>query len=255
MLSFEIAVGWPRTAEAWPKDARINTTLGGRYPLTITGDRAAVHFQADTDERAIDEANVILHAVRGSLGLHFGEPAEIANVRVQEAEGGRSLNTLPRRGWSMGWSDVSVEELETAAAFLVEVDPASAYARAADYYNQGRIQLERVGMPEAAVVLFYKVLEALSPPSKGGTEKRRRRWRVAGFSPTEIDRLERLALYRNKWDAAHADFGLGRVQMSEAHEAEETALLVLVQCASRLGLTLRPPRRQLHFVPAQDRAG
>jgi hypothetical protein len=249
-LRFEIDIGLPRSPGTWPEGV-FQTNIGSEFPAEIRDGSCVISYDADSDDEALDRGNVLSRAVRGGLGIHFGQPPQLANVTITDAATGRQVSTLPNRDWSMGWSDVIADELTTAASFLTTLDIRGPYARALDYYNQGRLHLEQ-GMPEAAVVFFYKVLEALAP-LKDDREKTRRRWLTHGFSAEDMKKLDLLATYRNQWDAAHTDVGKGRVAMSQARQAEETALLVLIRCAPEHGVHPRPPRRQIHFVGTDRR--
>lgn len=241
--------GFPARGDGWPEDLlvgeRMNTLMGGKYPVRIDGRRAALRYSSDV-LKALDDGYELLRALRGALGLHFGQPVEVTNVAIVRCADGAALDTIAKGSWSIGWGDVTEEEVAKALTFLGELDPLGRYALALDYFNQGRLMLGRNGTPEAAVVYFYKVLEALMPPKKK-PEDRNRQWKAGGFSEEEITRLEVLYMYRNEWDAAHAARGKDRVRLSHAHEAEDTARLILMRLAGSSGLSPQPPKARVTY--------
>lgn len=230
-------VGWPQG------EAR---GLFGGHPIVITPGHAALLFSARF-ETAADVGLELVRTLRGSLGFHFGQPLEVSNVSIRRAADGSYVDTLPRGSWSEGYSDVTAEDLGNALAFLGELDQDGEYALALHYYNAGRLLIRRHGMPEAAIVFFFKVLEALLPNPKDG-EKRVRQWRHSGFTSDEVAALERLRTYRNTYDAAHRARGPERVYLTQAHEGESTARLILERCAPRGRAAPRPPRLATHFI-------
>lgn len=222
----------------------IQAVLGARFPVRLSGNRVIVTYTAN-DAEAENVGYELLRVVRGALGIHFGEPLEVYNVGIRRPDG-TSLDSTPTGSWSIGWADVSPEELHTAFAFMADLSVEGPYARALDYFNQGRLLLRRSSTPEAAVVFFYKVLEALLRQPRS-PDRRQKAWLADGFTKDECVRLDRLRDYRNAWDAAHAARGRDRIRMTHAYEAEATAQLVLERLGEAHGVRPQPPRRRVHF--------
>jgi hypothetical protein len=239
----------PATEDTWGTGV-IAGRLGTDVELRVTGRVVTAQFEV-VDSGVEGVAYELIRVLRGAFGFHFGQPVEVFNVSIRTQDGA-VINTLPRRQHRIGFADVSNEELRSALEFTKVLAPDSAYARALEYFNQGRLLLQiPLGMPEAPVIFFYKVAEALLPMPKKRHE-RSGRWIALGFSVDEIASIERLRRWRNEFDAAHSARATqpGRVRMDEAGEAEEIAQLILERVAPALGLpNPRASPRRVTLVP------
>jgi hypothetical protein len=245
VLSFETGTrGSGGAPEEGPGETGVRGSLGRSIDLVVEPGQVFARYDA-TPDLARDRGFELVRVLRGALGFHFGQPVEATNVTIQ-GEDGSTVDTMSGRPYRVGWADVRPEELDGAVAFMRHLDPDGPYALALEYYNQGRLLLRRtLGMPEAPIIFFYKVLEVLLGRPKQNAVERHRRWRAAGFQTDDIPKLDQLRIWRNEFDAAHPPRGPHRVRMSQAHEAEEIAQMILERCASVFGVPVpaAPPRR------------
>jgi len=183
-----------------------------------------------TDSQAFDDGIEILRLLRGALAFRLGQPVEVANVVVQSLHDGHVIGGVPARV-HIGFSDAVQAEIDQGLALASQLRPLDPYALALDYFNAGRLfHIRPMGVPEASVVFFYKVLEALLSTANDD-RKRHQHWLASGMRSGELARLDRLIEDRNEWDVAHARHRAVKLWMRNSDEAMETARLILDRLA------------------------
>jgi hypothetical protein len=226
-LFFHVLTGVPPHV---PQPGSISATATTAWAELEFNDRSMSADFVSTDRLAFDDAMEILRLLRGALAFRLGQPIEVANVVVQSLQDGHTIGGVPARV-HRGFADAVQTEIDAGLALASRLRPLEPYALALDYFNAGRMfHMRPMGVPEASVIFFFKVLEALLSTVKD-QRKRHHAWLAAGMKTNELARLDRLIEYRNEWDVAHARRRAVKLWMRNADEAMETARMILDRLA------------------------